>query len=96
MSVKREVKVLEQERQQGRKCETEREECQGVELTDKRATAPAELSETYKKKNRSRGNIFVFSPKCPKQLWDPIRLLFNEYLFFPKKSDRGLILTTHL
>ena len=83
MSVTREVKVAEQERQQGRKCETESEECQGVELTDKRTTAPAELSETYsEKKNRGRGNIFVCSPKCPNQLWDPISLLFNEYLFF--------------
>jgi len=50
--VTREVKVVEQERQQGRKCETESEECQGVELTDKRATAPAELSETHNGKNR--------------------------------------------
>jgi hypothetical protein len=83
MSVTREVKVIEQERQQGRKCETESEECQRVELTDKRATAPAELSKTYnEKKNRGRRNIFVCSPKCPNQLWGPISLLHNEYLFF--------------
>jgi len=58
----------------------------GVELTDKRATAPAELSETYNKKNRGRGNIFVCSPKCPNQLWDTISLLFNKHFFLEKTT----------
>lgn len=96
-SVTREVKVVEQERQQGRKCETESEECQGLEVTDKRGIAPAELSETYNEKNRGRENIFVYSPKRPNQLWDTISLLsMSICFFFLEKCDRGLILTTHL
>jgi len=74
--------VVEQERQQGRKCETDSEECQGIELTDKRAIAPAELSETYNEKNRGRGNIFLCSPKCPNQLWDTISLISMSICFF--------------
>jgi len=95
ISVTREIKVVEQERQQGRKCETESEEFQGVERLTKEQLHQLSCPK-YVTKKSGRGNMFFCSPKCPNQLWDPIRLIFNEYFFFLEKSHRDLMLTTHL